>query len=104
MFTVEEHGSGRQLARAKMWPRFSRTAITIASLTVLMTLFAIRSDQPIAAVLLAGIFAAIVMRMVQDRASTMHDVGKHLRALARPPGSDAQLQQTATQAAKSELN
>ena len=82
MLAIEEHGGGRQLARVKMWPRFSRVAGLVASVSIVVALLALEAREPVAAILLGGVFAAIAIRTLQECASTMHDVSTHLQALA----------------------
>jgi len=89
MLAVEEHGGGRQLARIKMWPRFSRVAGIVASLSIVLALLAFDAREYVPAILFAGVFAAIAIRTLQECASTMHDVAKHVRALAAPAQSAA---------------
>lgn len=84
MLAIEEHGRGRQLARVKMWPRFSSIALFVASFSAVLAVLAFRADEQVPAILLAGVFAAIVVRTLQERASTMHDIAAHLRTLAAP--------------------
>jgi O-antigen biosynthesis protein len=43
---VEEHGSGKQLLRAKIWPRASAAALTVAVLLALLSAFAIFNGAP----------------------------------------------------------
>jgi hypothetical protein len=81
MLAVEEHGGGRQLARIKMWPRFSRVSGIVASISVVLALLAADAQEPVAAILLGGVFAAIAIRTLQECASTMHDVATQLRSL-----------------------
>jgi hypothetical protein len=71
MLAVEEHGGGRQLARLKMWPRFSRVAGLIASLSIVLALLATDAREYVPAILFGGIFAAIAIRTLQESASTM---------------------------------
>lgn len=90
MLALEEHGGGKQLSRVKMWPRFSRIAIIVASMSIVVAALAIKADETIPAILLAGVFAAIVIRTIQDRAGTMHAVGETLRSLGSPLSWDRQ--------------
>lgn len=82
MLAIEEHGGGRQFARIKMWPRFSRVAAIGASISIALAALALEEREHVAAILLAGVFAAIAIRTLQECASTMHDVAQQLRALA----------------------
>jgi hypothetical protein len=42
---IEEHGSGRQLMRAKIWPRASAGAVVVAALLVLLSVYALLDGQ-----------------------------------------------------------
>jgi GT2 family glycosyltransferase len=42
---IEEHGSGRQLMRAKIWPRASAGGVVIAALLALLAIFALLDGQ-----------------------------------------------------------
>jgi hypothetical protein len=90
MLAIEEHGGGRQLARIKMWPRFSRVAGFVASISMVLAVLAFDARENVPGILFAGVFAAIAIRTLQECASTMHDVATQLRALAAPVDSKAQ--------------
>jgi hypothetical protein len=79
MLAIEEHGGGRQLARVKMWPRFSRAAGVIAGIAALLAAFAAFEREYVTAVALAGVFAAISLRAVQECASSMRAVSDSLQ-------------------------
>ena len=79
MLAVEEHGGGRQLARLKMWPRFSRVAGLVASASVVLALLALDAREYVPAILFGGIFAAIAIRTLQECASTMKSTVTALR-------------------------
>ena len=89
MLAIEEHGGGRQLARIKMWPRFSRVAGIVASISIVLALLAFDARENVPGILFAGIFAAIAIRTLQECASTMHDVADQLKVLAAPAESAA---------------
>ena len=65
-----------------MWPRFSRVAGIVASISIVLALLAADAREPVAAILLGGVFAAIAIRTLQECASTMHDVAAQLRSLS----------------------
>ena len=78
MLAIEEHGGGRQLARVKMWPRFSRAAGVIAAIVALLAAIAAFEREYVSAVALAGVFGAICLRAVQECASSMRAVSGSL--------------------------
>jgi hypothetical protein len=80
MLAIEEHGGGRQLARVKMWPRFSRSAGVVAGLAALLAAAAAFEREWITAVVLAGVFAVIGIRAVQECASCMRAVSDSVRS------------------------
>jgi hypothetical protein len=84
MLAIEEHGGGRQLARLKMWPRFSRVAGIIASSSVLLAILAANAREPVPAILFAGIFAGIVIRTLQECAGTMSETADALHSCETP--------------------
>ncbi len=84
MLAIEEHGGGRQLARLKMWPRFSPTAAIIASSSVLLAIFAANAREAIPAILFSGIFAGIVVRTLQESAGTMRETADALHSRETP--------------------
>ncbi len=43
---VEEHGSGKQLLRARIWPRASARGMTVATVLVLLSAYAATSGRP----------------------------------------------------------
>lgn len=74
ILAIEEHGSGRQLVRVKKWPRFSHSAGGVAVVAIALAALAASAGAYIAAVALAGAFAAIGIRTVQECASMMQAV------------------------------
>lgn len=81
MLAIEEHGGGRQLARVKMWPRFSRTAGVVAVLSALLAAGAAFEREWIAAIALTGVFGIISLRAVQECASCMRAASASLKSL-----------------------
>jgi cellulose synthase/poly-beta-1,6-N-acetylglucosamine synthase-like glycosyltransferase len=79
MLAIEEHGGGRQLARVKMWPRFSRAAGVIAGIAALLAAIAAFEHEYVTAVALAGVFGVIGLRAVQECASSMRAVSDSLQ-------------------------
>ncbi|HXS48213.1 MAG TPA: hypothetical protein VN756_12225, partial [Solirubrobacterales bacterium] len=43
---VEEHGSGKQLLRARIWPRASARGLSVATILVLLSVYAATNAQP----------------------------------------------------------
>jgi GT2 family glycosyltransferase len=43
---VEEHGSGKQLLRARIWPRASARGMTVATVLILLSVYAATSGRP----------------------------------------------------------
>jgi len=80
ILAIEEHGGGRQLARVKMWPQFARVTGFIAFGAMLLAVGAVSSGKYVAALVLAGIFAWIAIRTIQECASTMENVADTLRS------------------------
>jgi GT2 family glycosyltransferase len=85
MLAIEEHGGGRQLARIKMWPRFSRAAGVVAGIVALLGAGAAFEGEYVTAVALAVVFTLIGIRAVQECASSMRAVSDSLR----PPEPEA---------------
>ncbi len=71
MLAIEEHGGGKQLARLKMWPRFSRVAGFIASTFVVLAALALDAREWVPAILFAGVFTAIALRTLQECTSIL---------------------------------
>jgi hypothetical protein len=90
MLAIEEHGGGRQLARLRMWPRFSRVAAIIASACIVVAVFAWDAAAHVPAILLGGGFVGIVVRTLQECASTMRETAEalHAHAVTLPTQSD----------------
>jgi hypothetical protein len=90
MLAIEEHGSGRQLARLRMWPRFSRVAAIIASACIVVAVLAWDAAAHVPAILLGGSFVGIVVRTLQECASTMRETAEalHAHAVTLPTQSD----------------
>ena len=87
MLAIEEHGAGRQLARLRMWPRFSRVAGIIATACIIIAFFAFDAAEHVPAILIGGVFVAIVVRTLQECASTMRETAEALHAQADAPTS-----------------
>jgi hypothetical protein len=86
MLAIEEHGGGRQLARLRMWPRFSRVAAVIASTCIVVAVLAWDAAAHIPAILLGATFAGIMIRTLQECASTMNETSEALHSHdAAPP-------------------
>ncbi len=80
LLAIEEHGGGRQLARVKLWPRFSRSAGVIAFLAASLAVGAALEAEYTAAIALFGVFAIISVRAMQECASSMQAVSQALRS------------------------
>lgn len=85
MLAIEEHGGGRQLARLRMWPRFSRVAAAIASGCIVVAVLAWDAAEHVPAILLGGVFIGIVVRTLQECASTMRETAEALHSHEGPP-------------------
>ena len=90
MLAIEEHGGGRQLARLRMWPRFSPVAAVVASACIVVAFLAWDAAAHIPAILLGATFAGIVIRTLQECASTMRETADalHSQEAASPPQPD----------------
>jgi GT2 family glycosyltransferase len=85
ILAVEEHAGGKQLARLKMWPRFSRaTAIIGTTFGVLATL-AVDARAWVPAILFAGVFSAIAIRTLQEYASILAEAVEALQSRGTAP-------------------
>src|SRR5688572_43076 len=89
MLAIDEHGGGRQLARVKMWPRFSRAARAIVALSALLATAA-PSQAYLVAVALATVFGLIAVRAVGVRGQHAPRVSymyPSRRSVSSPPPS-----------------
>jgi amino acid transporter len=77
---VEEHGGGRQLARYRSWPKYSRLGVAFSSGFGVLAIAAAFSDASIAAVILGVTAVALVFSAVWDCAIAS---GVLLRAVRR---------------------
>ena len=59
---VEEHGSGRQLLRVKVWPRASAAALTVAALLALLSAYALFNGAPISGIAV-GILLVLLLAL-----------------------------------------
>ncbi len=80
LLAIEEHGNGRQLARVKLWPRFSPSAVAIAGISAVLSAGAAIQSQYAAALALFGIFMVIAVRTMQECASSMEAVSEALQS------------------------
>ena len=74
-----------------MWPRFSRVAAIIASACIIVAFLAFDAAEHVPAILIGGIFATIVVRTLQECASTMRETAEVLHAHADAPTFQANL-------------
>ena len=66
---VEERGGGRQLARYKLWPNMSRSAILITALPIVLAVAAAAAQAWVAVAILGPIALVIVARELQECAA-----------------------------------
>jgi GT2 family glycosyltransferase len=66
---VEEHGSGRQLLRVRIWPRVSGRGLAVALLLALLCAYAGINGEPAIAVAIAGCLLALVGLGVEGTAT-----------------------------------
>jgi GT2 family glycosyltransferase len=66
---VEEHGSGKQLLRARIWPRASARGLSVAAILVLLSAYAAANGQPRFAVAI-GIGLAILIGLGLEGTAT----------------------------------
>ena len=78
---VEEHGQGRQMVRARAWPRVPSPALVVAALLAALALAAWVDRAPIAGVLLATLALALAGRVAWES-------GRALGALSRAVDGD----------------
>jgi GT2 family glycosyltransferase len=71
---VEEHGAGRQLARFRVWPRFSRGGVVTSAMLVALALAGLASGALLAAAMLGLIAAVVVSRQLQECAAAITTV------------------------------
>jgi O-antigen biosynthesis protein len=57
---VEEHGSGKQLLRARIWPQASTRGMTVATVLVLLSAYAANSGRPQFAVVIGIVLLILV--------------------------------------------
>jgi hypothetical protein len=91
MLAIEEHGGGRQLARLRMWPRFSPAAAIIATACLVVAGLAFDAAEHVPAIVLGGIFVGIVVRTLQECASTMRETAEALHSHDAPPPPQPEL-------------
>jgi hypothetical protein len=70
-----------------MWPRFSRVAAIFATTSIVVAVLAFDAAAHVPAILLGGIFVGIVVRTLQECASTMRETADalHSHDVAPPP-------------------
>jgi hypothetical protein len=78
---VEEHGAGRQLARYRVWPRCSRMAVALLGALAGLTAAAAVDNAAEAAIVLAAVSGAFVLRLANECGSAMANA---IRAIAVP--------------------
>jgi O-antigen biosynthesis protein len=78
---VEEHGNGRQLLRARIWPRASATGRLATLVLVLMAVIALHRHQPEVAIGIGVAAALLVALGVEGTATATRLARTELRAL-----------------------
>jgi hypothetical protein len=91
---AEEHGSGHQMLRFRIWPRYSAFGVSVAGLMAILATTAAADGAWMAALLLAGTSLLIGGRILYESALAMHKLTQALQGLAQPaektvPGSTA---------------
>jgi GT2 family glycosyltransferase len=66
LIVVEEHGSGRQMLKFRIWPKFLRSIITLFFIFLSFTLWSIVDQAWLASVVLGGLSALFGIRMLLD--------------------------------------
>jgi len=103
ILAIEEHGGGRQLARVRMWPRFSWSAGLVAGIAIALSATAAVQAEYVATVGLAAVFAAIGIRALQECSTSMRDVSETLRAAVPGPVPIGNVQSSAEKQVEREL-
>jgi O-antigen biosynthesis protein len=78
---VEEHGDGKQLLRAKIWPRTTAPGRILALVLILLSLVAIQEHRPSIAVAIAVALALVVTFAVEGMATATRLALAELEAL-----------------------
>jgi len=90
---VEEHGSGRQLLLAKIWPRASAGAIAIAALLLALLAYAWVDGQPEFAITIGIAIALVVSLTVEGTATAMSLALSELDRIEEEAGSGDEREQ-----------
>jgi GT2 family glycosyltransferase len=85
---VEEHGSGRQLLRFRVWPKWSRVGIALVVVFAALAVGATREAAWLGATLLAGTALLLVGIMVLDSATAMGVLSRAIQRHADEPQSE----------------
>ncbi|HEY8783893.1 MAG TPA: glycosyltransferase [Mucilaginibacter sp.] len=83
LLTIEEHGSGKQLVRFRIWPFLPKTGIIAVSILTIVGFFATVNEAYIVAIVLGLISLLILAEYFKDSASTMYDLYTAFSRLAR---------------------
>jgi GT2 family glycosyltransferase len=87
---VEEHGDGRQLLRARIWPRTTAPSRLISLALLLLALIALRQGNPTLAVALAVALSVVVTFVLEGMATATRLALAELEALGGRAGEEAQ--------------
>jgi hypothetical protein len=63
---VEEHGSGRQLARFRVWPRWSRLTVFLLAVVLPLAILAGLTGAYVAATILGALGAAVLVGLLTE--------------------------------------
>jgi hypothetical protein len=81
LMAIEEHGRGRQLVRFRMWPSIAGPLLWLSLLDGAMAVGAAAVGAWLAALILGGIMAMLVMRAMGETGGTIYSVLRALHAL-----------------------
>lgn len=77
---TEEHGSGKQLIRVRLWPYAAMAAMVAGAASGVVAIVAVFSDADAATIPLGVIAAALALRIVHECGTAMATVKRALRA------------------------
>jgi hypothetical protein len=89
LMAVEEHGVGKQFARFRIWPRWSRKCFAIACLFGATAYHAFLDQAWVAGTTISGIGLTVAARMVSDCSASM---GTLVNALKRLRNEESNVQ------------
>ena len=76
---VEEHGSGKQLLRLRLWPHIASVALSLIVLFALLSVLAAVDDSRLVAAILGGVALSFALRCWSECSGALESV--HVSAL-----------------------